>query len=41
MNKGQRPAGDVGNNPVSDALVIASELNLRNPEVGVDQPVGM
>jgi hypothetical protein len=41
MNKGQRPAGDVRNNPVSDALVIASDLNLRNPELGVDQPVGM
>ena len=29
------------NDPVADTLVIASDLNLRNAQVSVDQPVGM
>ena len=41
MNQCQRSASHVGNNPLGDALVVSSELNLRNPQVGVDYSVGV
>jgi hypothetical protein len=33
MNQRQRPGGHVRNNPLGDALVVSSELNLKNPKV--------
>ena len=41
MEKCQRSADDVGNDPVGYTLVVANELNLRYPKVRIDNAVGM
>src|SRR5262245_8035713 len=39
MHQRQRPCGHVRNDPIGGALVVAGELDLRNPEVRVNQPI--
>ena len=40
MNDGHGPAGHVWQDPIGDALVVSSELNLRCSVVRVDHSVG-
>lgn len=41
MNQGQGPAGHVWHDPIGDALVVSSELDLRDSEVWVNHSVGV